>query len=105
VTRIDPGVVSLVAELRSHERRAAEELEPWKTHHEERKALDTSEAAIRRALLVTDEELDSLGEVGWRWRNRGARTTRRIRCRKPSTGCARIPRQCLGHQAATGLMA
>ena len=37
VTRIDPGVVSLVAELRAHERRPAEELEPWKTHHEERK--------------------------------------------------------------------
>jgi hypothetical protein len=27
VTRIDPGVVSLVAELRAHERQAAEELE------------------------------------------------------------------------------
>jgi hypothetical protein len=27
VTRIDPGVVSLVAELRGHERQAAEELE------------------------------------------------------------------------------
>jgi hypothetical protein len=37
VTRIDPGVVSLVAELRAHEREAAEELEPWKTHHKERK--------------------------------------------------------------------
>jgi hypothetical protein len=32
VTRIDPGVVSLVAELRGHERQAAQELEQWKTH-------------------------------------------------------------------------
>jgi hypothetical protein len=37
VTRIDPGVVSLVAELRAHERHAAEKLEQWRTHHEERK--------------------------------------------------------------------
>jgi hypothetical protein len=34
-TRIDPGVGSLVTELRAHERQAAEELEQWKTHHEE----------------------------------------------------------------------
>ena len=31
VTRIDPGVVSLVAELRGHERQAAGELEQGKT--------------------------------------------------------------------------
>jgi hypothetical protein len=31
VTRIDPGVVSLVAELRGHERQAAEELGQWRT--------------------------------------------------------------------------
>jgi hypothetical protein len=36
VTRIDPGVVAVVAELRGHERHAAEELEQWKTHLEER---------------------------------------------------------------------
>src|SRR5450756_985194 len=35
VTRVDPGVVSLVAELRSHERQAAEGLSQWKTHIEE----------------------------------------------------------------------
>jgi hypothetical protein len=35
VTRIDPGVVSLVAELRGHERQAAEELGRWKTGGEE----------------------------------------------------------------------
>jgi hypothetical protein len=29
VTRIDPGVVALVAELRGHERQAAEELYPY----------------------------------------------------------------------------
>jgi len=60
VTRIDPGVVSLVAELRGQERQAAEELAQWKTVVEERKVIDTSEAAIRRALLLADEELDSL---------------------------------------------
>jgi hypothetical protein len=37
VTRIDPGVVSLVAELRGHKRQAAEELGQWKTRDEERK--------------------------------------------------------------------
>ena len=40
VTRIDPGVVSLFAELRGHERQAAEELEQWKARREERKAVD-----------------------------------------------------------------
>jgi hypothetical protein len=56
VTRIDPGVVSLVAELRGHERQAAEELEQWKTHHEERRVIDASPAAITLALLVTPAE-------------------------------------------------
>jgi len=32
VTRIDPGVIALLAELRAHERQAAEELEQWKTY-------------------------------------------------------------------------
>ena len=44
--RVEPAVVSLVAELRGHERQAAEELGPWKTHHEERKVIDASQAAI-----------------------------------------------------------
>jgi hypothetical protein len=52
-------VVSLVAELRGHERQAVAELQQWKTHHEERKSLDASPAAITLALLLTDEELDS----------------------------------------------
>jgi|SRR5450759_512152 hypothetical protein len=51
VTRIDPGVVSLAAELRGHERQAAEELEPWKTHPEERKVIDASPAAVRLAMI------------------------------------------------------
>jgi hypothetical protein len=45
VTRIDPGVVSLVAELRGHERQAAEELDQRKIRVEEPKPL---------ALLLTD---------------------------------------------------
>jgi hypothetical protein len=40
VTRIDPGVVSLFAELRGHGRQAAEELGQGKTRGEERKPLD-----------------------------------------------------------------
>jgi hypothetical protein len=38
-------VVSLVAELRGHERQATEELGPWKRHVEERKVID---ACLRR---------------------------------------------------------
>jgi hypothetical protein len=49
VTRIDAGVVSLVVELRGHERQAAEELEQWKTGVEEPKPLDPSQAAIMLA--------------------------------------------------------
>ena len=49
MTRIDSGVVSLVAELRGHERQAAQELERWKTHHEVRKVIDASAAAITLA--------------------------------------------------------
>jgi hypothetical protein len=45
VTRIDPGVVSLLAELRGHERQAAEELGQRKTGVEEPKPLDASPAA------------------------------------------------------------
>jgi hypothetical protein len=45
VTRIDPGVVSLIAELRGHERQAVERLGRWKTVVEERRTVDTSPAA------------------------------------------------------------
>src|ERR1035437_10148570 len=60
VTRIDPGVVSLVAELRGHGQQAAEESGQWKTHIEERHVIDASPAAITLVLLLTDEELDSV---------------------------------------------
>jgi hypothetical protein len=78
VTRIDPGVVSLANELRGHERQAAEELERWKTHHEEREVIDASPAAITLALLLTEAELDSLekragdGEIAARGRPGGS---------------------------------
>jgi hypothetical protein len=71
-------VVSLLAELRGHERQAAEELERWKTGAEERKPLDASPTAITLALLPTDEELDSLekragdGEIAGRGRTGGS---------------------------------
>ena len=63
MTCIDPGVVSLVAELHGHERQAAEELGQGKTGIEERKPLDASQAAITLALLLTDQELDSLEKI------------------------------------------
>jgi hypothetical protein len=44
-------VVSLVAELRGHERQAAEELGQWKTGVEEPKPLDASPAAITLAMI------------------------------------------------------
>jgi hypothetical protein len=50
--RSDPGVVSLVAELRGHQRQAAEEVEQWKTHHEERKTVD-ARLLYRWARVVT----------------------------------------------------
>jgi hypothetical protein len=50
-TRTAPGVFSLVAELRGHERQAAEELEQWKTHHEERRVIDASPAAVTLAMI------------------------------------------------------
>jgi hypothetical protein len=64
VTRIDLGVVSRVAELRGHERQAAEELGQWKRRHAVRKVIDASPAAITLALLLTGEELDSLEKAG-----------------------------------------
>jgi hypothetical protein len=44
VTRIAPGVVSLVAELRAHERQAAQELGQWTTRVEEHKRIDCHRA-------------------------------------------------------------
>jgi len=58
VTRIDPGVISLVAELRGHERQAAEELGQWKTIHEERKTVD-ARLLYRAARVVTSAEASS----------------------------------------------
>jgi hypothetical protein len=49
-TRIDPGVVLLLADPRGHERQAAEESGQWKTRVEERKPLDPSQADHARPL-------------------------------------------------------
>jgi hypothetical protein len=57
VGRIDPGVASLLAELRAHERQAAEELEQWKTHVEEHKVIDASPAAITLGMVCSREQL------------------------------------------------
>ena len=60
MVRIDPGVISLFAELRGHERQAAEELGQWKTGVEERKPLDASRAAITLAMICTREQLEEM---------------------------------------------
>jgi len=70
VTRIDPGVVSRVAELRGHERQAAEELEQWKTGVEAPKPLDVSPAAITLAMLMTPAELEQFEKNARNWRGR-----------------------------------
>jgi hypothetical protein len=59
-------VVSLVAELRGHERQAAEELGEWKTHHEVRQSFSASPTAVTLALICTREQLEKMG--GGRWR-------------------------------------
>jgi hypothetical protein len=70
VTRIAPGVVSLVNELRGHERQAAEELGQWKTGVEEPKVIDASRTAIALAMILTTAKLEEEGR--WNWRRRRA---------------------------------
>jgi hypothetical protein len=53
LTRIAPGMVSLFAELRGHERQAAEDLGQWKTRVEEPKVIDASPAVVTLAMLFT----------------------------------------------------
>ncbi len=60
VYKVDTG---LLAELRGHERQAAEELGQWKTRVEERKVIDASPAAMTLAAIFTTAELGS-------WRRR-----------------------------------
>jgi hypothetical protein len=66
LTRIDPGVVAVVVELRGHERQPAEELEQWKTHHEERMRADAAPAAGTLAMIRTGN--NSRRWSGGRWR-------------------------------------
>jgi Terminase small subunit len=54
VYKVDTG---LLAELRAHEKQAAEELEQWKTHIEVRKTIDVTPEAYALALLCTPEQL------------------------------------------------
>jgi len=78
----------LLSELRRHERQAAEELGQWKTRVEERRLLDASPAATTPAILLTDEELDSLektagdGEIAGGGRSGGSDVA------SPQPGCA-----------------
>jgi hypothetical protein len=52
VTCTAPGVVSLFAELRGHERHSAEKSERWKSGVEEPKPLDASPPAITLATII-----------------------------------------------------
>jgi len=51
----------IVAEMRGQERQAAEELGQWKTHHEERKVIDASAAAITLAMPVDGDFARGIG--------------------------------------------
>jgi hypothetical protein len=102
VTRIDPEVVSLVAELRGHERQADGELERWNTVVEERKPPDASPAAITLATLRNDQELDSWEkragerEIVGRGRPGGSDVASPPTGCGPWSTCPSIPRQCRG---------
>jgi hypothetical protein len=87
VTRTGPGVVSLVAELRGHEQ-AAEELEQWEDPRRGAQAPRRVAGGDYARPAADRRGVGLVGEGRWRWRNRGARTTRWIRCHTPSTGCA-----------------
>ena len=50
----------MLAELRAHERQAAEELNQWKAVIDERKFVDATPAAIELALVMTIPELEDL---------------------------------------------
>ena len=60
VTRIDPAVIKLFAELRRHERQAAEELGQWKIGLAEPKPSEASQATFTLAQLCTSEELKKI---------------------------------------------
>jgi hypothetical protein len=109
VTRIAPGVVSLVNGLRAHERQAAQELEQWKTRVGESKPLDASPAVITLALLLTDEELDSLektarvGEIARGGRSGGSDVASPQPAASHGQPAPSIPRQCRGPRRATAV--
>jgi hypothetical protein len=60
VTRIDPAIISLVAELLRHERQAAQEVGQWKTGVKEPKLPDASPATFTLAQICTPEELEAI---------------------------------------------
>jgi hypothetical protein len=60
VTKIDPGVMALSAELRALERQAAEELAQWKVVIEAQKVVDVTPAAVMLGMLMSKEQLQDL---------------------------------------------
>lgn len=73
MTRGAPGVVSLVAELRGHERQAAEELGQWKTRVEERKVVDASgRRRLRWRCSLLRRSLRTWRRGRWNWSEAGA---------------------------------
>jgi Terminase small subunit len=60
VTRIDPAIISLIAELLRHERQAAQELGQWKTGVAAPQPPDASPATFTLASICTREELEEM---------------------------------------------
>jgi hypothetical protein len=56
VTRLDPGVVSRSPNCAATSGKPPRNWNRGRTHHEERKVIDASAAAITLAMLLTDEE-------------------------------------------------
>jgi hypothetical protein len=90
VTRIDPGVVSLVAGLRGHERQAAEELASGRRASRSASPLDASPTAITPTMICTLQEALSAGTIALEISSRNARVAalqkRWDRLRRPGSG-------------------
>jgi hypothetical protein len=89
VTRIDPGVVSLVPELRARERPGRRGIGPVEGTRRGAQAPRRKPGGDRAGHdLLPRRRSRRWNARRSSWRNRGARTTRWIKCRKPSTGSA-----------------
>ena len=86
VTRIDPGVVSMVAELRGHGRRAAEELGQWETITS---AMHARYRAVRKFLSETPSQISKSMKL-WGAKRSRRRLRHRDHPHHPNPRCRRI---------------